>query len=123
MRFFVVFYFARQERMCKSNNVNGKSGRKLRISSHTHVGNFCYRWQCILLTNKIIFQGVIILKKRKNRIPKEYLEFDNIADGIFVSPKNSCPNLDMQALMAYCNKNGIRPSQLSKEELLKFNKE
>lgn len=63
------------------------------------------------------------MKKRKNRIPKEYLEFDNIADGIFVSPNNSCPNLDMQALMAYCNKNGIRPSQLSKEELLKFNKE
>lgn len=63
------------------------------------------------------------MKKIKNRIPKEYLEFDNIADGIFVSPKNSCPNLDMPALMAYCKKKKIWPNELPKEELLKFIKE
>ena len=57
------------------------------------------------------------------RIPKEYLEFDKIADGLFVTGENSCPNLDMQALMAYCRKKGIRPSNLTEEEISKFNKE
>lgn len=63
------------------------------------------------------------LKEEESRIPKEYLEFDEIADGIFVTCENSCPNLDMQALMAYCRKKGIRPSKLSKEEISRFNKE
>lgn len=65
---------------------------------------------------------MIILKKRKNRIPKEYLEFDNFADGIFVSPKNSMPKLDMQALMRYCHENGKRPSKLTQNEIEQFNK-
>ena len=59
---------------------------------------------------------------KKCRIPKEYLEFDKIADGLFVTGENSCPNLDMPELMAYCRKKGIRPSKLSKEEISRFNK-
>ena len=60
---------------------------------------------------------------KKCRIPKEYLEFDKIADGLFVTGEDSYPNLDMPELMAYCRKKGIRPSKLSKEEISRFNKE
>lgn len=62
-------------------------------------------------------------KEEESRILKAFLELDDIADGVFVSGEDSCPNLDMPELMAYCRKKGIRPSKLSKEEISRFNKE
>lgn len=62
-------------------------------------------------------------KEEESHIQKAYLELDDIADGVFVSGIDSCPNLDMPELMAYCRKKGIFPSELSKEEISRFNKE
>lgn len=62
------------------------------------------------------------MKNIKNKIPKKYLKLDDIADGVFVSGKDSCPNLDMPKLMAYCKKKKVWPNELPKEKLLEFNK-
>ena len=63
------------------------------------------------------------MRNKNNKIPEKYLKLDDIADGVFVSGKDSCPNLYMPALMAYCKKKKIWPNELPKEELLKFIKE
>lgn len=55
-----------------------------------------------------------------NRIPKEYLELDEIADGIFTSEINPYPTLNMTKLIKYCRSNNIDPENLTNEEIQRF---
>lgn len=54
------------------------------------------------------------------KIPENFLEFDEFFHGRFVDEKNYKYDLDMKAIIKYCRKNKLDPEKLSKEEIEKF---
>lgn len=69
-------------------------------------------------TNK----GYTIKKVSDTMLRKQVEEFDNaFPDGVFAFPPNPKePRVKVRALGEYCKEKGIKPNELSKEEMSQF---
>ena len=63
-----------------------------------------------------------MISKDENVIRKEIEEFENgFPDGVYVIPRDpKAPKVKVRALHNYCKEKGIRPENLTSEEMEKF---